>query len=228
MGRAIPVTLGRFTFPSKKAAKDALRDLRDLHIDGAPIVDDDAVDMLFDVVRTHPQAQQKIGPGITGFYVSEAPEYGPMCFYLRRVDDTVTDFSWNEAITPASPTARLRNACRNAIAAEKMAYRDEAWPLADVKLRACPVTGKDYLRDDAHVDHIPPDTLKCLVDRWLAASNIGVDDVAVDHVGDLRAVDEIADAHLLESWRAYHAEHARLRLISGEGNLRQGARELFL
>ena len=228
MGRAIPVTLGRFTFASKKAAKDALRQLRDIHIDGSPILDEDAVDMLLDVVRTHPQAQQKVGPGITGFYVSEAPEFGTMCFYLRRTDGTVTDFSWNEAITPASPIVRLRNACRNAIAAEKMAYRDEAWPLADVGLRVCPITGRRYGRADAHVDHVPPDTLKRLVERWLAASNIGVADVAVDHVGDLRAVDEIADAGLLQSWRAYHSEHARLRLISGEGNLRQGAREVGL
>jgi hypothetical protein len=228
MGRARPVTLGRFTYPSIKDAKAALRALRDEHRGGAPILAEDAVDLLLSVVSAHPQAKEKVGAGIAGFLVAKSPDWPTDCFYLRRVDGTETDFSWNEAITPTSPIARLRMACRNAIEGQKTAFKDGEWPLADATPRRCPITGEVFGRAEAHVDHVPPATLQRLVEGWLETRGITAEDVLVNHTGDLRSVDEIADPEFLASWREYHQENTRLRLVSAAGNLRQGARELGL
>jgi hypothetical protein len=228
MGKSIPVTLGRFTFPSKQAAKAALREIRDRHQDGVPILEEDAVDILLEVVAAHPQAKEKVGAGIRGFFVGKAPEFSTRCFYLRRIDGSDTEFSWNETITPTKSIDRLRMACRNAIEDQKTGFKDAKWPWSDIQPRVCPITGEPFSRSEAHVDHQPPRTLKSLVAAWLAVENLAVDEVQIDHIGDLRSVDTFAKSDQRESWRTYHRDHAQLRLISAEGNLRQGARLLGL
>jgi hypothetical protein len=100
MGRSIPVTLGRYTYPSKSAADEALRILRDKYRSGDPILEEDDLELLRAVVGAHPHAAEKIGAGIAGFFVAKAPQYGTYCFYLARTDGTVIDFSWKEALTP--------------------------------------------------------------------------------------------------------------------------------
>lgn len=228
MGRSSPVTLGPFTFKSKSAAKDALRTIRDAVKDRQPILDDDAVDLLLGVVAAHPQATQKVGVGIAGFFVARSPDYPTRCFYLRRVDGSETDFSWNETMSPTSPITRLRMACRNATMDQKLEFKDREWPITDGGERICPITGKEFTRESAHVDHQPPQTYMKLVDDWLSAEGLSIGDVPIDHIGDLRSVDAFADVRQGEDWSEFHREHAVLRLVSAEGNLRQGARLLGL
>jgi hypothetical protein len=228
MGRSAPVTLGRFTFNSKTAAKDALRSIRDAVADRQPIHDEDAVDILLGVLAAHPQAAQKVGAGIAGFFAARSPDYPTRCFYLRRVDGSETDFSWNEAITPTLPITRLRMACRNATMDQKMEFRDREWPADEGGERMCPITGIPFTRETAHVDHQTPVTFMRLVDDWLSAAGLEIGDVPIDHVGDLRSVDTFADVRQANSWREYHRQYAVLRLVSAEGNLRQGARLLGL
>jgi hypothetical protein len=226
MGKSVPITLGPFTFRSISAAKGALRAIRDDYEDDAPILDSYAVDLLLGVVATHSQAREKIGVGIAGFFVAKAPSYGTRCFHLRRIDGSVTDFSWNEAITPTKPIERLRMACRNAIEDQKTSFKDSSWLIDDLGARVCPITGEPFDRANAQVDHQPPWTLKALVEAWLTAQGLKVEDVPIDHTGDLRCVDSLADERHRQSWRAFHAKNARLQLVSATGNLRQGARLL--
>lgn len=226
MGRSIPVTLGRFTYASKKAAKDDLRGLRDAHRDGRAIRDEDAVELLLAVVASHPQADEKIGDGIRGFFVARAPDHPTYCFHLRRVDGSTTDFSWNEAITPTRPVDRLRMACRGAIKDQKDTFKAEDWPSSERSTRTCPITGKAFTRDDAVVDHQPPSTVKALVEEWLASLGLRVEDIPIVHTGDQRSEDTFADDGHRQHWRAFHGTRAQLRLVSSEGNLIQGSRTL--
>jgi hypothetical protein len=226
MGKSIPVTLGRFTYPSKGAAIEALRAIRDAFPDRVPILDDDAVDLLIGVVAAHPQAAEKVGTGIAGFFVAKSPDFPSRCFYLKRIDGNETEFSWNEAISPTQPIVRLRMACRNAIEDQKTTFKDRDWPRRENGTKVCPITMERFDRADAHVDHQPPKTLARLVDDWLAAEGVSVSDVIIDHTGDLRSVDTVADECRRDSWRAFHKAHAKLRVVSAAGNLRQVARVL--
>lgn len=228
MGKGNSVTLGRFTFRTKTAAKQALRDIRDASPDRIPILDDDAVDLLLGVLAAHPQSTEKVGVGVAGFFAARSPDFPSRCFYVRRTDGSETDFSWNEAITPTTPIVRLRMACRNAINAHRLSFRDQAWPIGEVTGRICPITGDVFERTEAHIDHQPPQTLMALVESWLGASHLSVAEVPIIHTGDLRSVDTFADGEQESSWVAYHQANAILRLVSASGNLRQGARLINL
>jgi hypothetical protein len=228
MGKSVPVTLGRFTYSSKGAAIEALRAIRDALPDRAPLLDDDAVDLLMGVVAAHPQAAEKVGVGIAGFFAAKSPDFPSRCFYLIRTDGSETEFSWNEAITPTQPIFRLRMACRNAIEDQKTAFKNREWPRSESGTKVCAITGEWFDRASAHVDHQPPKTLARLVDDWLAAEGVSISDVMIDHTGDLRSVDTFADDCQRDSWRAFHTAHANLRVVSAAGNLRQVARILGL
>jgi hypothetical protein len=228
MGRSVSVTFGKFTFKSKAAAIKVLREVRDGHPDHMPILDEDTVELLLGVVAAHPQSRQKAGVGITGFFVARSPEYPSRCFYLRRIDGTETDFSWNEAISPTQPLLRLKMACRNAIYGQKKEYKDTEWPMHVDGTKTCPITGEEFDRDTAHVDHQPPQTFSKLVDDWMNEEGVALGDVGIDHIGDMMCVDTFQDDAQRDSWRSFHSKHAILRLVSATGNLRQGARFLGL
>lgn len=216
MAQPIPVTLGGFTFKSKADAKKALRAIRDKHSDRKPIYDEDDVELLLGVVAVHPQATEKMGAGIDGFFVAKAPQHSTHCFYLCRTDGSETDFSWNEALSPTTPLNRLRTACREAIKQQKINFKDTEWPSQDDVARVCPITGKKFARVEAHVDHQPPETLSVLVGKWLKEESLNVEDVSVNHTGDVRAVDTFTNEAQRTSWVAFHKQHAILRLVSAK------------
>lgn len=222
------VTLGRFTFRSKKAANDSLRAVRDAHPDYQPILGDDEVDLLLGVVAAHPQMAEKVGVGIASFFVATSPDYPTRCFYLIRTDGSKTDFSWKETLSPTKPVQRLRMCCRNAVDYQKTAHKDIAWPSSESGMRVCPITGESFDRGSAHVDHQSPDTFVKLVDDWLAINHLSIEDIPIHHVGDMRSVDTFLDPRQRDVWRSFHSDRAILRMVSASGNLRQGARMLDL
>ncbi|MEW5297942.1 MAG: hypothetical protein WDW36_001117 [Sanguina aurantia] len=84
----------------------------------------------------------------------------------------------------------------------------------------CPVTG-ELLYDTPTsyvVEHIAPDTLSALVSGWLLEEGFTVDDIRRAS-GDNTISSELSDMAQLESWRRFHAKHARLQLVSA--NLRK-------
>jgi hypothetical protein len=226
VGKAKPVTIGAVFFPSRAAAEKRLRAVRDGHPDGEAFSSRMKSNCLPVWSRPHPQRGYKVGPGVAGFFAAKAPEYPTRCFYIRRVDGSTTDISWHEAIKPATSIKKLRAACRNAILRQKLTFRDMAWPPGDASTRICPITGLPFARSEAHVDHTPPQTLAQLVDDWLENEGISVSDVPLDETGDMKSADTFESAAQNASWLAFHASHAQLRLISAEGNLRQGNRVL--
>jgi len=64
------------------------------------------------------------------------------------------------------------------------------------------------------------------VDEWLALRVLSVDMVPIIHSGDMRSEDTFVNDDQCKDWQTYHATHAELRMVSAEGNLIQGSREL--
>lgn len=59
---------------------------------GDKVTDEDA-EVLTYLVHMHPEATDKIGPGIDSFSVRTA-DYGTRCFWINRVDGTTEKFSF--------------------------------------------------------------------------------------------------------------------------------------
>lgn len=101
MPPAIPVILPSKTFAKKGDAKQFFKDMLNKYNDGDAVGVDDS-QLLEELLRTyHPEAFDKIGSGISGFYRNPAPEGGTSCFFIERTDGIQIDFSFYWCIDKA-------------------------------------------------------------------------------------------------------------------------------
>jgi hypothetical protein len=89
----------------------------------------------------------------------------------------------------------------------------------------CPLTGEPVALEDAHVDHVPPDTFDSLLSRFVAEAGIDPGSVKTTGHGDGEVVLRLADAGLARAWERFHRENARLRVVSRRGNLSVSRKE---
>ena len=92
------VIIASLTFPTKRAAKDFFREIRDRYKDGERIAREDD-GYLRDLVAVHPEAGLKIGCGISHFTVETDSEFGTTRhFVIHRTDGSSTDVSFLSSI----------------------------------------------------------------------------------------------------------------------------------
>jgi hypothetical protein len=214
---AKPILIGERTFPSQKAALDFAREVRDRYDDGEVIAEPDAA-FLQDLLSLHPEADQKFGKGITHFSVQADAVFGTTRhFVVHRKDGTSTDFSFKSCIEGSSARRDALSALREAVADQITGFKKSAF--AGKTEVPCAVRGTLTSYRDAHVDHIPPRTYAALVAGWLRQEGIGLLNVAVTPPADNQVLTEMTDWQQIESWRAFHGKHARLRVVCWEANL---------
>jgi regulator of protease activity HflC (stomatin/prohibitin superfamily) len=85
------VSIGELAFATKGAAEEFLRSILYKYELGELVDEKDSV-VLSELLRRHPEAAQKIGPGIESFHVRSA-DFGTRCFWVTRVDGTEERFS---------------------------------------------------------------------------------------------------------------------------------------
>jgi hypothetical protein len=89
---AKPVKIGSLSFSKKGQANDYLRDMLYKYDLGDTVTDADA-EILTHLLHMHPEAAEKIGPGIKSFSIRTA-DYGTRCFWVNRIDGTTERFSF--------------------------------------------------------------------------------------------------------------------------------------
>ena len=96
MGRAKPLTIGDQTFRTQTEANTFIQEL----LNAQPLkaaIPEPHHSFLCSLISRHPRATEKVGPGVQHFTV-EFAVHGTRCFYLTRVDDTKTDFSYFKCV----------------------------------------------------------------------------------------------------------------------------------
>lgn len=206
-------------FRTKAAVTDRCRQIIALTPDGCSVAASD-LPFLFGLFAFHDEWPEKSRPGVRAV-ATQTTVQGTRCFVLERIDGSQIDISFAHAIR-CLPTTRVRtpqalrdfrDAARRAIAHKTRAFRDSTFREG----LACPITGATLVAADTHVDHEPPLTFDVLLHDFCRSSGIDPLSVAIGSSGGTVAV--IEDAAILAGWRAYHAEHAKLRLVSAIGNL---------
>jgi hypothetical protein len=96
MGRSIPVNLGNSYFRSKTEAREFFQQMLKRYNPGDRVKKSDAV-LLDELIKRHPDAKTKIGPGVHHFEVGGA-DFGSQCFYIYRIDGTYEDFSLHSCV----------------------------------------------------------------------------------------------------------------------------------
>lgn len=222
---AKPITIGEEVFPTKKAALEAIREIRDRYPDGVPLaLDDDR--FMRSVLTLHPEADLKIGVGISHFTVITETEFGGRNrhFVVHRVLGSSTDFSFKHCLYGHTKDRNDR------MLALRQAIKEQTWRFRDLALAGepvvCPYEGIALHSTNCHIDHQPPKTLEFLVMGWLSSAGLLLEEVEITPPADNQLVSQMTDVAQKYSWRLYHQQHAELRLLSVRGNLSGAKRQI--
>ena len=206
-------------FPTKKALENRIRAIRDKYKDDNQLTPDN-FDFLLDVLEGHPQYDIKRGPGIVSIYVKTNPTYtNNRCFWLIRTDGTETDFSFKECLTPTPHDKKFFRALRAAIEPFTWEFKKNFFDSL-TSPAYCPYTRERLEFVGSHVDHKVPLTFERLVDDFVQANGIDIDQISVaGDVEDNTYQNTLVDQELKERWISYHNQRAVLQVVSRRANL---------
>jgi hypothetical protein len=211
---------GGVTFPSKKAVTEFVRAVRLEHEDVGYISDPTKIPVFMDLLRSHVDAEQKIGCGIRAFFVAPAPDHPGTCFWVERIDGTVTDFGIPSCLNGAGPINRQ---------SLRMAVRSVVEEFRNQRLARCGETfvsdfsGKAFPRDTAVVDHYPV-TFEEIVVRFAAQEGFDINGDLLTASRDCSSEPDWCDPYLPERFLAFHGQFP-LRLVHARENLSEIKRE---
>jgi hypothetical protein len=178
---------------------------------GTIITDGKDFDFLLALLKHHDRRSEKIGPGVTGFRIVSVP--GAKCVWIRRLDGTETDVSFPRVIERLGFTdaQRARYDLTRTLRAE-IAYQIDA--ARDTHARGLPRIQGGY-----HVDHDRPPFAQ-LIEGFLIEHRLDPATIHITH-GERGEPCRLTDPDIATAWRAYHQQHATLRLLTADENLRR-------
>jgi len=211
---------GGITFTSKNAVTEYVRGIRLAHEDKGPITDPIAVAVLTDLIRSHVDAEQKIGAGIKGFFVASAPDHPGTCFWIERVEGQPTDFGIPSCLHGPGPLNRrsLRMLVRPVV---------EAFRLQ--RLASCGVefisdySGSAFPIDAAVADHHPV-TFEEIVMRFASKEGVDIDVELLTRSVDCSSEPAWCDPELPKRFLDFHSVFG-LRLVHSRENLSEIKKE---
>ena len=164
--------------------------------------------LLLELLRRHPEAEDKIGDGIKYFYRGTSPEYHTPCFFIMRIDDQATEFSYVSCIKGDAPTTEqlFYRACRHAVSDELISQKNEAFRKGGGKL-ACSVTGDLITSDEAEYQHFIP-KFKDIVRGFVTHNNLILTPNLISHGVDMQDVVHFTDPIMEAEFKNYHRANA--------------------
>lgn len=208
-------------YPTKEALLDRCRRILANTPNGTCVADDD-LPFLFDLFRHHDEWQSKSESGIAAITTTKTL-HGSRGFLLHRHDGTTIDISFHHAVRhvlTARTSALQPQEIRDFREAARYAVRFQVWGFRDKQLETasvCPITGEPLDRANCAVDHEPPRTFERLLFDFCQRHQVNPMKVSIGSYQGMVSVFD--DSDLEQSWKAFHKEHARLRLVSRLGNL---------
>lgn len=230
------VTLGeprseyRTEFRTKEAAMLFFREMLGRYGNGETVGERDAALLLL-LLERHPEVLQKVGCGVKRFYRAATPK-GTDCFWLERDDGTVTDFSFKSCVDARGKTLfqEFAEACREAIQSDlDQRKKDHFAKHGDSEGKVeCEITGKKVAIYESHLDHKKPTTFEVIVHTFVAAHKLEIRPEMLNRPGDGEFAVTFVDKELERSFKSYHAEVAKLRIITATANLQLAGSERMI
>jgi hypothetical protein len=173
---------------------------------------------LLGLLKNHPSYNQKKGNGIKEIFIQKN-NYGTKGFYLKRNDNTITDFSFNECITPKLSKIKIRLMCRNAIRPQIVEFRNRIFNNNDYVI--CPIINEKINKENCHIDHYPV-TFEKIFQDWVVENNININDIKIGGLNEDNCENYyFIDKSLEKNWQLFHKQSTLngLRVTSVKGNL---------
>lgn len=218
---AIPVSFETFSWPTKSAAKAAFRAiLNDVRYEiGDPVTDPTQVAMLYEALDRHPDSAEKTGDGVDYFYVGKTSQdkaafvrKDARGIWIRRVNGSAEDFSYQTAIDGRSAKNDAKDAMRAAVIEHRLRYRDRRFAAGAQVVSF--ISGEPINEPaDAQTIYVAPEWGQ-LTFRF--ASDFGGWDkiVVASGGGAVQVGGRIADPAVETAWLEFHAKYARLELAT--------------
>jgi len=209
--------IGRLSFKYKKDIIAYYKNILNSYKFQGLLNDSDFNDVL-NLLKIHPNAQEKIGIGIKEIIVDET-RYKTKCFNAIRFDSSSEIFSYIKCINgDLSPIAKFSKTCRDVIADDLRLVKLSFFKGNSKKGRVkCQETGELSLWEELNVDHRQPNTFSVIVDRFIELHKIDL--YSVEYIETIDNVYSFKDDDLAEKFRQYHKEKANLRLVRKDNNL---------
>lgn len=211
------IIIGKYNFNFKKDALSFYKKILNSYEYG-DILNDKDFESVINLLKTHEDAERKIGIGIKEIKVDKV-RYNTKCFHLVKNDLTTDIFSYTKCINGKySPMTKFNRTCREIITEDlrlvKQAYFDKKSKKGRVK---CQETNELCSWEELNVDHRQPNTFSIIVDRFIEINNIDIN--TVEYLEIIDAVNNFKDKHIAVNFKKYHKEKANLRLIKKGLNL---------
>ena len=209
--------IGRLNFKYKKDAIAYYKNILNSYTFKELLNESDFNDVV-NLLKIHPNAQEKIGIGIKEIIVDET-RYKTKCFNAIRLDSSSEIFSYIKCINgDLSPLAKFSKTCRDVIADDLRLVKLSFFKKNSKKGRVkCQETGVLSFWEELNVDHRQPNTFSVIVDRFIELHKIDLS--AVEYIETIDNVYLFKDNDLAEKFRQYHKEKANLRLVRKDNNL---------
>lgn len=204
--------LGQFAFPSKTAATAAVQRIYNNTPLGQILTGSDAALIAAVFARyllCHPEADPLADPDFTVRTISRDGKL-QRSFFALRPNGTGYRFGYRKPLGLAPQHGDLLKATRRAIAPDIIQYKTSRFGSRDAI--PCDETGEPVAFADAHVDHHEPWPFAKILQAYLARH--GHPELVRDPAQRL-----VLSAHDAASFRRFHNERARLRLVHRDVNL---------
>lgn len=216
MGVAKPVDLPSMSFPTRKAAKEWVRDnIKDHYSLEETVTDPLHTQVLFDLLDRDDDAAEKIGAGVKEFFIRLTSlgdghiryvRRDARGIWIRRVDGSEDDWSYTSAIDQEGIQSDVKDALRAVINEDRLAFRDEVFANGPVQ---CARTGVIITSlHDAEVRYVDPSWSQLAA--GFAQTQGGWAQITLTAGGGNTQISgSLADPTQLQAWKDYWTQHAR-------------------
>lgn len=223
MANPVELTNGQ-VFKSKKAAEQHFREMLARYSDGDQISDyQDHSDLSallerFDLLVS--DGPSKIGAGIKRFErrMNKGDGWSSPGFWVLRVDDTPTDFSYVQAVAgrPKSDAEEFSVACHNAVSRDLLTMKQRQFDhfAGPDGLIACDITGNLVGYTEAQLSHAHP-PFGMIVKEFRNVKGWGeiVPPGTLTASADAQISTHFADKAIAQEFLDFHHDRAVLRII---------------
>jgi hypothetical protein len=180
--------------------------------------------VLFDVLKRHPNVVEKIGDGVDYFYVQRSKwKTNQYNFMIRRIDGSSTDFSFKKCLYPEQKNSKSKNwgsIFRGVIKDQIDSFRVSAFDVIGIKDKfICSQTNLKFKKIYSHVDHVYPLTFDSIMHEFIELNKIDVNKINLSEDMGTSEVQKILDKDIVESFYEFHKNRSVLRVVCSSANL---------
>lgn len=176
---------------------------------------------MLELLSYHPDNYIKVGVGIKSMFVKQNPLYrNTRCFWLIRLDNSITDFSYLECLKGTGQEKKFINCCRVAIEPYTKDFKKNFFNNLEGSAYFCPYTNEQLYFIGSHVHHKQPNTFEQLVKDFINENNVDISQVKINSGAmDNKFQDTFIEKEFEQLWIDYHNNHAELQIVSKTANL---------